>query len=55
MLQYDVARFAIRERENAAAEARLARQMLADRERPLRTVIGRRLVRIGLRLASAQG
>lgn len=55
MLQYDVAKFAIRDRENAAAQERLARQVLAQRGTPLRTVIGRRLVRVGLRLASAQG
>lgn len=56
MLQYDVAKFAISERYAAAAEARLARELRGlRRRRPLRAVIGRRLVRFGLRLAAAQG
>lgn len=56
MLQYDLAKFAIAERYAAAAEARLARELGDRRGRPaLRVVIGRRLVRFGLRLAAAQG
>lgn len=56
MLQYDLAKFMISEREQAASEARLAREVLALRpRRSFRAVIGRRLVRVGLRLAAAQG
>ena len=55
MLQYDVAKFVISDFEAAAARSRLARQARAPRRRPLRAVIGRRLVRVGLRLAAAQG
>ena len=56
MLQYDLAKFALRERYAAADEARLARELRGLRTRPaLRVAIGRRLVRVGLRLAAAQG
>lgn len=56
MFEYDVAKFMIRDREAAAAESRLAREFIAARaRRPLRAFIGRRLVRMGLRLAAAQG
>ena len=53
--QYDLAKFAICDRQATAASERLARQVLTQSDRPLRVVIGRRLVRIGLRLASAEG
>jgi hypothetical protein len=55
MLQYDVAKFMISERESVASQERLARELRGLRKRPLRAVIGRRLVRFGLRLAAAQG
>lgn len=56
MLDHDLATFAIRDREAAAAEARLARELHGSRSRrQLRVVVGRRLVRFGLRLAAAQG
>lgn len=41
-------------REAAATRRTPERQPRAGRQRPLRVVIGRRLVRIGLRLVSAQ-
>ena len=56
MLQYDLAKFALRDLYAAAGEARLARELRGVRNRqPLRVVVGRRLVRFGLRLAAAQG
>jgi len=55
VLEYDLAKFAVREREAAAVEARLARELRGPARRPLRVVIGRRLIRFGLRLAAAQG
>jgi len=57
MLQYDVAKYVISDLEAAASQQRLAREaQRGHRERrPLRVVIGRRLVRFGLRLAAAQG
>lgn len=56
MLQYDLAKFALRDRYAAADEARLARELRGlGKRQPLRVVVGRRLVRFGLRLAAAQG
>ncbi len=56
MQQYDVVKLMISELESTAAQARLAREHRGLRaRRPLRAVIGRRLVRFGLRLAAAQG
>lgn len=55
MLQYDLARFQMRDREAAAARARVRGELRKPRvRRPLRAVVGRRLVLIGIRLTPAQ-
>ncbi|MGH7921435.1 MAG: hypothetical protein ACREQM_16045 [Candidatus Dormibacteraceae bacterium] len=56
MLQYEVAKLLIRDIEATARRRREAEAVGARPERrPLRRFVGRRLVRIGLRLAAAGG
>ncbi|MBO0743711.1 MAG: hypothetical protein J2P43_01735 [Candidatus Dormibacteraeota bacterium] len=55
MLQYELARFQMRDAEAAAARARGARDLREPRvRRSRRAIIGRRLVRLGGRPAPAQ-
>lgn len=56
MLQYDVAKLLISDIEAAAARRRVERELRSQAApRPVRRFVGRRLVRIGLRLAAANG